>query len=107
MNHLSPNLTHVHGENWCMQKQECPFNPSPQAKEMSINKVPTLVFTKDIVTRSPSNKRPRTTQGPQPKWQRTLLKKWSNPLHNSIQTYSNGKEIVTSKFPLPSPLNIH
>jgi len=30
-----------------------------------------------------------------------------NPLHNSIQTYSNGKEILTSKFPLPFPLNIH
>jgi hypothetical protein len=53
---------------------ECPFIPSPQAKEMSNNKVSIIAFTKDIVTRSPSNKRPRTTQGPQLKWQRTLLK---------------------------------
>jgi hypothetical protein len=65
MNDLTPNLTHVHGENWCMQKQQCPFNPSPRVEEMSINKVPTIISTKDIVTWSPSNKRPKIIQGPQ------------------------------------------
>jgi hypothetical protein len=44
----------VHGENWRTQNQQCPINPSPQAKQISISKVPIVVSTINIVTRSPS-----------------------------------------------------
>jgi hypothetical protein len=41
-----------------------PFNLSPQYEQISIGKVPTIFFLVDIVIRSPSNKRPRTTPKP-------------------------------------------
>lgn len=72
-----PNIG-VHGENWRMQNQQRSLHPNPQVKQISINKVPIVFSIIDIITRSPSNKRPRTT--PRPSTQMTKGMKPFQPL---------------------------
>ncbi len=93
--------TCMHGENWCTQNQQHSLHPNPQVKQISISKVPIVVSIIDIIIRSPSNKRPRTT--PRPSTQLTKCMKplqplLANPIHPQVHEIQLGELKSAKEF---------